>query len=114
MKLFTKAIETKLLANGERFNTSPDFDPLPVVKLFTPDAGCTWLLASIDPAQPDIAYGLCDLGLGTPEIGSVSISELRRVRGKLGLHVERDRHFRADRALSAYAADASQKGTISV
>ncbi|WP_439331030.1 DUF2958 domain-containing protein [Mesorhizobium carmichaelinearum] len=34
-----------------------------MVKLFTRDAGATWLLTEIDPDDPDHAFGLCDLGL---------------------------------------------------
>jgi hypothetical protein len=34
------------------------------------------------------------------------------VRGKLGLPVERDQHFHANKALSAYAAEARQHGRI--
>jgi hypothetical protein len=30
-----------LLANGRESLQNPDFDPVPVVKLFTPDAGAT-------------------------------------------------------------------------
>ncbi|TIS18332.1 MAG: DUF2958 domain-containing protein [Mesorhizobium sp.] len=30
-------------------------------------------------------FGLCDLGLGCPEIGSVSLSELSSLRGQRGL-----------------------------
>ena len=37
-------------------------DPLPVVRLFTPDAHATWLLTSLDPVDGDTAYGLIDLG----------------------------------------------------
>ena len=37
----------QLLANGRESLESPDFDPAPVVKLFTPDAGATWLLRRI-------------------------------------------------------------------
>jgi hypothetical protein len=37
-----------LLANGRETLQNPDFDPAPVVKLFTPDAGATWLLTEID------------------------------------------------------------------
>jgi hypothetical protein len=51
----------------------------------------------------DIAFGLCDLGMGCPELGNVSLSELAEVRGGLGLPVERDPHFRARKTLSAYA-----------
>jgi hypothetical protein len=82
------------------------------VKLFTPDANCTWLIAELDPDEPDIAFGLCDLGLGCAELGSVRISEIESVRGAFGLPVERDQLFRADRSLGAYAAIASKNGRI--
>ena len=82
------------------------------MKLFTPDAGATWLLAAIDPSDPDLAYGLCDLGLGFPELGPVSLSEIAAVRGRLGLPVERDAAFVASRPLSWYAAQARRAGTI--
>jgi Protein of unknown function (DUF2958) len=108
MKLLTKDIRDKLLRNGrisaalaEEGRAEADF--LPVVKLFTPDAGCTWLLTELDPEDPDIAFGLCDLGMGFPELGAVRISELESVRGRLGLPVERDRHFVPTHMLSVYA-----------
>src|ERR1700694_2380380 len=98
MKLLTADIRERLLTNGrlrlqlaDQGEAEPAF--LPVVKLFTPDAGCTWLLTEIDPENPDIAFGLCDLGMGCPVLGSVSLSELASVRGRLGLPVERDRYF---------------------
>jgi hypothetical protein len=47
-------------------------DPLPVVRLFTPDAHATWLLAALDPADGDTAWGLIDLGIGMPELGPSS------------------------------------------
>jgi hypothetical protein len=69
MKLLTSHIRERLLRNGrvqrqctEQGEAEPDF--LPVVKLFTPDGGCTWLLTERDPDDPDIAFGLCDLGAG--------------------------------------------------
>lgn len=83
--------------------TDSDCDFRPVVKLFTPDGQCTWLLTELDPEHPDIAYGLCDLGLGEPEIGWVSLSELESLRGRLGLAVERDQYFAARHRLSVYA-----------
>jgi hypothetical protein len=39
-------------------------------------AGATKLLTEIDPGDDDTAFGLCDLGLGCPEVGYVSLSEL--------------------------------------
>lgn len=103
-----------LLANGRESLENPDFDPAPVVKLFTPDAGATWLLTEIDPDEHDLVFGLADLGLGTPELGWTSLSELAAVRGRLGLPVERDLYFRAEKRLSAYARDARLAGRIVV
>ena len=55
---------------------------------------------------------LCDLGLGCPELGWVSLAELATIRGRFGLPLERDLHFVADRPLSAYAAAAQAAGRI--
>jgi hypothetical protein len=60
----------------------------------------------------DLAFGLCDLGMGCPELGYVSLVELRTVRGKLGLPIERDLHFEADKPISAYAYEARSRGHI--
>ena len=98
MQLFPKPIIEKLAKNGranaERMADDGDtHDFFPVVKLFTPDGAATWLLSEIDPEEPDIAFGLCDLGVGCPELGSVRISELESARGRLGMPIERDLHF---------------------
>ena len=53
-----------------------------------------------------LLFGLCDLGMGQPELGYVSLIELGSVRGKLGLPAERDRHFVASKTISAYADEA--------
>lgn len=105
-------LRERLLENGRRSAAGEDHDPPPAIKLFTPDAGATWLLTEIDPDDPDIAFGLCDLGLGCPELGSVSLAELAAVRGAFGLPVERDLWFEADRPLSAYTQEARERGAI--
>lgn len=117
MKLLTKRLRADLLRNGrvrkwlaEDGRAAADF--FPVVKLFTPDAGCTWLLTELDPDDPDLAFGLCDLGMGHPELGYVRLSELEGTRGPRGLPVERDRHFKAFHPLSNYAAAARHAGAI--
>ena len=46
--------------------------------------------------------------MGCPELGSVSLSELSQLRGRLGLPVERDQHFKADKTLNQYADEARQ------
>jgi hypothetical protein len=105
----------RLQANGRLALTYQDkdehFDPLPVVKLFTPDAGATWLLTEID-AEARTAFGLCDLGMGCPEVGYVGLCELSEVRGTMNLPIERDLHFRPTQRLSAYAREARTAGRI--
>jgi len=109
MRLLTDALRKQLLNNG----AVPDgTDHKPVVKLFTPDAAATWLITEMSPDDPDCLFGLCDLGLGFPELGTVSLLELKSVRGKLGLLVERDRHFKATHTLSVYAEAARRAGRI--
>jgi len=112
--LITAEQRIVLLANGSASLENPDFDPAPVVKLFTPDGGATWLLTELDPDDHDHAFGLCDLGLGMPELGWVSLNELASVRGGLGLPIERDLSFRGEKRLSAYARDARLAGRIVV
>jgi hypothetical protein len=117
MQLLLDEHRAQMLANGranaERIAKDGNtIDHRPVVKLFTPWAGCTWLLTELDPDDSDIAFGLCDLGMGCPELGSVRISELESVRGPGGLRVERDRHFTAKRSLQAYADEASRLSRI--
>lgn len=110
--IITAEQRAQMLANGALSAAGNDIDPFPIVKLFTPDANATWLLTELDPEDPDIAFGLCDLGMGFPELGSVSLSEITSVRGPMGLPIERDLHFKADRPLSRYADDARRAGGI--
>ena len=102
MKLFTEDHKRKLLANGRETLKNPAFDPWPVVKLFTPDAGCTWLVTEMDPEEPNRLWVLADLGFGCCEYGTVSLSELLELRGGLGLPVERDLGWKAQGPISAY------------
>ena len=110
MILITAEQRERMLANSRRL--CEDDDPLPVVKLFTPDAQATWLLSELDPDDDGIAFGVCDLGVGCPELGYVSLTEIANVRGPLGLPVERDLHFRPDKTIGAYAEEARAHSRI--
>lgn len=114
MKLLTKDITAKLLANGQRQaqvrGTEHEIDFEPVVKLFNPCGSGTWLLTEVDPENPSIAFGLCDLGY--PELGSVCLDELAAIRLPFGLTIERDLFFKATKTISEYAAEARAKGCI--
>ncbi len=102
----------RLKENGKQAAFGGDGDVAPVVKLFTPDAQATWLLTEVDPVDTDRAFGLCDLGLGFPELGYVDLRELAALRGSLGLPVELDQGFEPAGPLSAYLGEARAAGKI--
>ena len=95
MKLLTKEIKAKL---PKLYSQDDVADPIAHIKFFTPDAGWTWYISEgekqeegdwlffakvISPIMPD------------GELGYVSLAELQKVRGALGLPVERDLYFTA-------------------
>lgn len=118
MQLYTQAQLKQLLANGqtaaEESAGTRQYDGLrkPVVKWFTAFGSATWLISEIYPDDHDIGFGLCDLGLGCPEMGDVYIPELQALRGPLGLGVERDLHWEAEMTLADYADLARSRGSI--
>ncbi|KRR26267.1 transposase [Bradyrhizobium lablabi] len=107
-ELLTVEDRVRLLVNA----LADDRDAAPILKLFTPDGTATWLISETDLEDPDRLFGLCDLGLGFPELGYVSLAEISSVRGPLGLPVERDLHFVGDKPLSVYAEEARRQGRI--
>lgn len=87
MQLLTKAIRRQLpplYANEEK-----GLNALAIVKFFTPDSSWTWYGSEFD--GEDVFFGLAVGAL--PELGYFRLSELKSVRGRLHLPVERDRFF---------------------
>lgn len=90
---------------------SGEIDFQPVVKLFNPVGGGTWLLTELEPGTAQ-AFGLADLGLGIAELGYIPLDELAEIRLRGGLHIEQDIHFRAKKTLSEYATEGRRLGYI--
>lgn len=65
-------------------------DAVAVVKFFTPDSNWTWYATEFD--GEDLFFGLVD-GF-EKEIGYFRLSELKSVKGALGLPIERDMYFK--------------------
>jgi hypothetical protein len=116
MTLLTSAQRSKLLDNGRHQaavkGTPNELDFEPVVKLFNPCGAATWLLTEIDPDEETVAWGLCGLGMGCPEFGTVSLEELAAYRGRFGLGIERDLNFKARASISIYIKAASKARRI--
>jgi len=111
MPLITDEQRAQMLGHGAARARGETIDPYPVVKLYTLDAGAAWLLTDLD-ADGDRAYGLCDSGIGAPELGHVSLAALDAMRGPRGMRVVADPHFRPRQALSVYASTAMRDGSI--
>ena len=106
-----------LIANGKQQAAAiatgePEIDFKPVLRYFTPQGNATWLLTEVLPEDPFTAFGLCDLGVGVPELGCVSLIALGDSIGTGGLDVVPDRRFKAIRTLSQYAEAARFAGRI--
>jgi hypothetical protein len=87
MMLLTKANRTALPTLYAQ--DGKGMEAMAFVKFFTPDGNWTWYATEFD--GNDTFFGLV-VGQET-ELGYFSLSELQRVRGRMGLPVERDRHF---------------------
>lgn len=80
----------------------------PVVKFFDPCGASTWLLSAVD--EDGIAYGLCDLGQGFPEIGYVDLEELCAIG-----RINRDKWFdHKGRSLLEWKQIAETSGLVGV
>ena len=103
MKLITKEIEKKLRANvGKGFRNSK-----PWLKLFTPFGSATWLISELHDHGEDIhLFGLCDLGMGYPELGYISLNANSEIP-----KVERDIYWEPKADLKLYHTKAvSERG----
>lgn len=102
-RLITEEERARLLANGRRYDSDEEFDPAPIVHLFTRRSAARWLITHIEPeSEPPYVTlgGLCDLGMGFPELGTVYLEELERIEIP---RVERDPGFVAKGTISEYA-----------
>jgi hypothetical protein len=102
MNLYTQEQYEQLVKNGLPENSGKDH--IPVVKWVIPDANCTWLVTELE--DNDTAFGLCDLGLGSPELGYISLEDIQSLRGTMGLTVESDWCFDPKHPLSVYVSAA--------
>ena len=87
MQLITEEIREKLPPLQAQEDTGGD--AVAYLKLFTPDSQWSWYATEHD--GQDLLFGLV-CGLET-ELGYFRLSELRNVRGPLGLPIERDLYW---------------------
>lgn len=109
MKLLTK----QNLRDFERNMKLDEEARKPVVKFFMASGAATWLISEYDPETGQM-FGLCDLGMGSPELGYVNFNELKTLTNPywFGAGIERDRFFEPNGTLAEYADKARRDGSI--
>ena len=111
-QFLTTKQRAELLENGKTHFANREVDPVPVARLFTPDAHAVWLLAALDPANCDTAWGLIDIGIGMPQLGTVKLSDLTAIVGPHKRPVASDRHFQTSQPMSMHLRRAKRDGSI--
>ncbi len=113
-RLIPAELREKMIENAWDMLKGREDDHPPVVKLFSITGSATWLLSELNPLEPTVAFGLCDLGMGSPELGDVSLEELESIPHPflpIPLIV-RDEHFEAEELMSVYAEAARRHQRI--
>lgn len=91
MELIPQEIKNKI---PKLYETEEQNDPIVYIKLFTPDANWSWFVTELS-VNMDTCFGLViSPFVENGELGYFSINELKSIRCKLGLPIERDLWFK--------------------
>lgn len=89
MKLLTKQLRKQLPPLYGQDGKGAD--AIAYAKFFTPDSSWTWYATELDPAEGRF-FGLVDGQF--KELGYFMLAELESATGPMGLHIERDLHWK--------------------
>lgn len=112
-KLIPDNLKEIMIHNAQEVQNDLGKDHEPVIKLHSRYGKAIWLLSELDQAN-GIAYGICDLGQGKPELSYVSIPDLESIkhaRLKVPM-IEMDREFVGNFPMSVYLEAARIEGRI--
>ena len=98
------------LRENSKHRRRKDHDPQPVVHLYLTESRHQWLLTEID--DDDVAFGLCDLGMGFPELGYVDLREVLAAAWSVDVEPRCNLAFRPVAPLSVYAEQARRAQRI--
>jgi len=102
-KMIPENLREIMIHNAMEVQNELGRDHEPVVKLHSKYGKAIWLLSELDSTN-NIAFGVCDLGQGKPELSYVSIEHLESIKhAKLKVPmVEIDPDFDGKYAMSVY------------
>ncbi len=112
-KLLLQEHRKKMQANWNMPDSITKNNLEPVVKLFHAYGRGTWLFTEWDE-ESDQLFGLCDLGMGFPELGYACLGEMQHMQNRFGWQmIERDTSWSANMTLGEYADKARREQGIS-
>jgi hypothetical protein len=109
MTIFTEEQYKQLILQGG----TPDKDHMPVAWIHILFNRCQWLISELNPEERHIAFGLCDLGQGFPELGYVDLNELLAAVD-IPAMICNDTGFKSKYPMSVYAAAAREMSEITI
>ena len=101
MKLLTKEILAALPVLRATSEMSAENVKVPL-KLFNPCGAQSWFITEYDPETRE-AFGYVT-GMGSDELGYISMNEVESVRLPFGLKIERDMHWDMNNTLAQVMA----------
>jgi hypothetical protein len=112
-KMIPEEIRTRMIQNALECQEGIAKDHAPEIKLFTKYGKGIWLLSELDQTN-NIAFGICDLGLGEPELSYVSIEHLESIKhARLRVPmIEPDKLFAPKYPMSVYLEAARKNKRI--
>ncbi|MGA1849449.1 DUF2958 domain-containing protein [Sphingobium sp. HT1-2] len=106
-----KQLEQNWIEQQKVKGTSREMDLRPVIKLFSPVGSATILVSEKDP-EGGLSFGIVDLGFGAAEMGYLDLEEVLTAELPMGLRMEQDLYWTADKTLSQYADAARRNGGV--
>lgn len=97
----------KLMENHWAAFYLEEYEHMPVIKLFSENVNCTWILSDINHENQNMAYGLVDSGDGFPRMEDVEISYLENIED-----VKMDESFNPLYTIYTYEEAAKMCGKI--
>jgi hypothetical protein len=109
MELITREQFALLLLNGANNEIDSKENLQPVIKLSNPASSETWLVASVNPDDPDKAYCLYNSGEGLQEYKNISIENVVNYQGTFSdKKVERVENWIPSKSLAEYFTEAQK------
>lgn len=93
MKLLTKEILKKFPAIGDTGDKDAADVPI-IAKFFIASSSATWYATEYNPDTNEM-FGFAEILPGCGELGYFNFNEIKDLRGKFGLGLERDLYFNA-------------------